>query len=75
MKKITSSGTYIFIKDYDTKDRYLPLRYYADRGEIVKFEGMSLGIAHFRVINIEYIIERRITMSHKEAFEYLQERK
>lgn len=73
MKKITSSGKYIFVKDYDTKNKYLPIRDYAKKGDIVKYEGMSLGFAHFRIIDLHSDRIRRIAMSHKEAFEYLEE--
>jgi len=63
---------YTIKKDYDTGDKYLPLRDYAKKGEIVRYTGKSLGNAHFDVLVDEDKLIRRIIMTAAEAFEYLE---
>lgn len=68
IKKFILEKKYRFKEDFYYEA--LPFKWYGKKGEVVVFMGNNLGLAHFESLGKN---RRKITMTPKEAFKYLEE--
>jgi len=71
LERIVLEETYVFIKDFDTKNVYTPLRWFAKKGELAYCTGQSLGNPRFEIVDSEGKY-RQVIMNKKEAFSCLR---
>lgn len=69
VEKFVVGKLYRFKKGYESRPSLCPLHYYADKGEVVEFNGQNLGCARFTFMRRN----KEIIMSGVDAFRYLEE--
>lgn len=69
VEKFVVGKLYRFKKEYESRASLHPLHYYADKGEVVEFNGLNLGCARFTSVRRN----KQIILLAKDAFKYLEE--